>query len=235
MKNLLQMYERSLEECFIGKNIIVDTGETLQKFKKYDRILKPEEINQFLQDTREYGVQRFPYYAITDIVVSSLIQKSYKAGYNHFPLDTRTLPVKPGLGSFLRGKKKRPIVLNISGDVGVGSAGEAQHAILNIEGNVGAAFGFYAKYVEASIKGDIEEENGIGIGGRKLTFKTSNPRTLKKLEEHVPEMLDEDFVPTRTGGFGLCLRIRLLKQSPATGNRIVFVNPNGTERIVKEY
>ncbi len=248
-KELLGKFEQAVEEFW---------DITHSKKQLEGIILDPEQIDAFLQRTTSYK-QQDNYTFIVDLFITPLIQNSYCAGYNNFYLSTESSG-KINVGFCLTGDSENHIKLRISGDVQNFTAIKSRYLELNIDGNSGNNLGqgAYESIMTVSgncghscglrvinsvfsiygdvgpgcgpesmssifnIKGNAEECCGyyskasvfsvdgrikemVGDGSKNSTFRTTNPQNLSEL---------------------------LFSVSP--GNKIIYVQPDGTEMIWKK-
>ncbi|MFH1637492.1 MAG: hypothetical protein ABIB71_03645 [Candidatus Woesearchaeota archaeon] len=104
-----------------------------------DVVLKPEEIDEFLQSTVMHAEER-GYSKVTGPFINKLIQNSYDAGHNGFKLDTYAAGPLKCLGERLHGSGSIPLRLEV-------------------EGPVGDLFGFFSKNLSLSIKDETVRED----------------------------------------------------------------------------
>jgi hypothetical protein len=120
-------------------------------------ILSPKEINSAIQlicTLPEH--KRHPYYYVTGNFFNTLIKNSYDAGYNDFNFNFSSDILINELGRKIKATKKRPLKINIIGDVGEDFCREAHFINANVTGNVGKmAFG-WSRRNNASIIGNVD-------------------------------------------------------------------------------
>ena len=185
-------------------------------------VLSPEQIASFMFMTHKFSAH-LNYLTQTGQYASQLVQNSYDAGNNGFLLNAGENGDIGDLATWLKGEKERPIEVTIIGDYGAYWGHHSENCILHIRGNAGFSCGKTSVNLIVEIdgnagpscgwftKGSIFTINGdvgesCGFGSKKSTFKTPNRETLKTMFKEVPE-----------------------------DNRVVFIHPDGTEEIVREY
>ena len=203
--------------------------------------LTPEQINAFLQTTSRYE-QYKGYCWGTGRFISAMVQKSYDAGHNRFHLNTTALQEINLLYNQLKGRPDEPIqvthtgnigehcgdkacylIIDIRGDTGDACGVEVYNSMFNIRGNTGDWYGSKSNFSTFNITGDtgdqcgdlsgkstfnITGDTGLRCGQASInsTFKTPNRKTLEKMLKDVSKY-----------------------------NRVIFINPDGTEEIVRDY
>ena len=183
-------------------------------------VLDPASINAVLQATVQYEACQY-YPSQTSSVVNELIRRSYAAGNQKFILNTRGLPDMPGLASLLVSVKERQIMLDVYGNVGPLFGKKSLFSVLNVHGVAGDKLGWAARNTEFSVTEGLGEQSGFYA--RDCTFKTPNEEVLEKFVESVApvmyckfnDFLEETNIPSR--------------------NRIIFINSDRTEEVVKDY
>ncbi|MFH1638025.1 MAG: hypothetical protein ABIB71_06375 [Candidatus Woesearchaeota archaeon] len=131
-------------------------------FKGISTILNPEEINSFLQATRDLEGQWN--YASTGFVISSLIQNSYDAGHNKFHLDTSGLKEIGFMGSYIKGVEGNPLEIEVNGDLRYAAGSDSEYLLLVLRGKSG---------------------HGCGRDTLNSIFKTSDEETLKEITNNL--------------------------------------------------
>ncbi|MFH1637422.1 MAG: hypothetical protein ABIB71_03285 [Candidatus Woesearchaeota archaeon] len=139
-----------------------DFSSRASAFKGISTILNPEEINSFLQATRDLEDQWN--YASTGFVISSLIQNSYDVGHNNFHIDTSALEKIKFIGSYIKGVEGNPVEIEVNGDLGPATGCDSKHLLLTLNGKA---------------------EFWCGYNTINSIFKTSNEETLKQLKDNV--------------------------------------------------
>ncbi|MFH1638130.1 MAG: hypothetical protein ABIB71_06915 [Candidatus Woesearchaeota archaeon] len=173
---------------------------------KITSVLKPEQINGFLQTTIRYEYHD-NYSLSTGIFITRLIQNSHDEGNNMFMLNTKVLFRDiDGIGFELKGKWDKSLEIIVEGNVGNDSFERAKNiGKLHIAGNAGDYCGRGAQNInELYIGGNARSECGKGVDD--CTFKTPNMQTLQLLKETV---------------------------SKGKGNKIYFIHPNKEEEEIK--
>ncbi|MFH1638024.1 MAG: hypothetical protein ABIB71_06370, partial [Candidatus Woesearchaeota archaeon] len=122
-----------------------------------NHVLKPEEINAFLQYTTIFEEYRH-YRKNTGPTISKLIQNSYDSGHNSFAIN---IPAQDGfqfLGIDLKGKET-PVNVTITGYAGFCFGYRAENAVFNILGDAGKGCGNIARnsVFKTPHKGNIEK------------------------------------------------------------------------------
>ncbi|MFH1637498.1 MAG: hypothetical protein ABIB71_03675 [Candidatus Woesearchaeota archaeon] len=189
-------------------------------------VLKPEQINSFLQATVRYEDNK-KYEEYTGLFITRLIQNSPDAGNNKFTFNTQAISRRiEGIGFKLIGKEERALEIIIDGNIGEWSCSGAKNIReIYISGNAGSWCGDSAHNIERfSIMGDVGSLCGYGamnikefyiVGdaghscgswGENLAFKTPNKQTLQLLKENVPK---------------------------GKNNKIYFIHPNNQEEEIK--
>jgi len=225
-----------------GKNVVIESSKRkhlIQEYKNwinyraipYEQYnLTPSEINMFLQMTVKYDSRgclgdspgRF---------INELIIQSYHAGHTNFEFNTHILTEKiHELGVGIGVNKKRPIRIDVNGDVGNECGIFAGNINLNISGNVGSKFGHKSCNSLFNVQGNAGELFGYGseksefvltgtsdprycgTGAISSIFKTPNRKTLNQFLGCISGEYDHH-----------------------PGNRIVFIHKDGTEEIVRDY
>ena len=124
-------------------------------------ILTPEQINTFLQYTMTYE-DRPNYKAVTSHVISQLIQNSYRKGYNNFRINTKTLQQFDFFAGDLTGKKRKPIHINIEGDIGKSLGFQSRYIAIEVNGDVGHTCAEFADNSSFKLNGKIGMHYGLG-------------------------------------------------------------------------
>ena len=243
---LTQKYEEFLELELNVDNVVGFT-------KGITEILSPEMIDVFLQSTIRYENHRI-YWENTGDFISKLIQNSYNAGHNEFALNTQTLEIGY-LGTRLEGTKERPIRITITRDVGLGCGLYSKNSIFNIQGNAGEYCGWASENSTYNVQGNTERSCGLysenstfniqgntddncgessknstfniegnagfgcGLDAKNSTFRTPNKENLKKMIRDVPKTWEDPKT----------------KEVDLSGNRVVFISPDGTEEVMRDY
>ncbi|MFH1638125.1 MAG: hypothetical protein ABIB71_06890 [Candidatus Woesearchaeota archaeon] len=161
-EDLMRQYEEVLNTS--GWN------EKEQEYKFYlaaakiDLVLRPEQINSFLQTIIRY--EEHNSFWKTGYLITQLMQNSHNAGNNKFTLNTRALSKEIDcIGFELKGSKDRLLEIIIEGDIGENCGYDARNINgLYISGNAGEHCGLLAM---------------------NSTFKTPNKQTLQLLKQNV--------------------------------------------------
>ncbi|MFH1637421.1 MAG: hypothetical protein ABIB71_03280, partial [Candidatus Woesearchaeota archaeon] len=108
-----------------------------------NHVLKPEEINAFLQYTTIFEEYRH-YRKNTGPTISKLIQNSYDSGHNNFVIEITTPQGLQFLASEISGKEK-PLAVTVTGHAGFCLGYKAENAVFNILGDAGERCGCMAR------------------------------------------------------------------------------------------
>jgi hypothetical protein len=179
-KEVLELYTKRLGD--LGPNQI-NKFDIRRAVRVVDFVLRPDEIESFLLSTIPHE-GHIGYAAFTGAFITRLIEKSYKEGHNNFVLRT-DLCEKPlcYVGSFISGKKERPLNIKVFGSLGAECAGLAAWSNYSISGDAGYCYGSSSRNSTHYIGGDI----GLLFGpdASYFTFRTPNRRTAEKIVETV--------------------------------------------------
>lgn len=186
--------------------------EFLKAHQPIKTVLTPEEINVFLQ----VACDSFPDYAIP--FVNLLIQNSYQANHHHFKLNL-THPWD-NLCNKLKGTPKTPLVVQMQGRAGdcVGLYTKYCHFFLHA---VGELCGYKSEYCRFTIDSAGAE---CGASAEYCSF------SIRKIEATTVRH------KARYCSFATSDKetLKLLKREMRR-NRVILVEPDGTERIVRDY
>src|SRR3989344_1269329 len=201
----LRMYELLMEEK-------IDHNE--ERFKKtLDQslpLMNSGQINQFIEATIGYE-EKDRYLVITGIFVSALIQTAYNAGFNDFVLEPKGTQPLSHIGAYLKGTEKNPIKLTINAQTGGGCGAYAEHSIITNNAQTGKMCGGFARH--STFTNNAQIEDCYGWYAEHSTFKTNDQKILKRILVEVSGLLIGSHIKT-----------------PApSGNKIIFINPDGTE------
>ena len=158
---LLKKYEIVLEQ---------EDHKTKNHIQSIDQILKPEEINAFLQTTKVFEGNK-NYQKRTGIFISKLIKNSYDAENNNFKLNTKNLKEIHYLGCKLEGKEEKPIQITIEGNAGNLCGVNSENSTFNIEGNTRNNCGHGSKNSTYNIKGNAGDRCGFGSNNSTYNIK----------------------------------------------------------------
>jgi hypothetical protein len=218
----------------------VHYGSHLGLLASITNILSPEKVNLFLQSTIGFEGEIF-YAKMTGIFLNQLIINSYVHGGNNFvlvPPNSKALSFfGQELGYQKRGfdpnyeiyplTREKPLMMEIRGDLKEHRFHRLKYTNLTVYGDVGILFGTMSEDSAISIHGKVtygffdqakrciitvdEMIDGFlsmyhGKEATQCTFRTSNPLTLETLLKNVPK-----------------------------DNRVVFLEADGTERVVKDF
>ncbi|MFH1638028.1 MAG: hypothetical protein ABIB71_06390 [Candidatus Woesearchaeota archaeon] len=205
------------------KILAIDYG-IQEAVAEIDHILAPEQINSFLQATiRHEGHRNYSFNS--GHFITKLIQDSHNAGYNKFTLNTKSLVKEiDNIGYNIKGKEHLEIIIKGNAGCCCGEWAENLKQIY-IAGNAGKycgnlAYNIKRIYIEGNAgewcgaADNIEEIYVAGSTGcfsgsvaTNSTFKTPNEDTLRLLKENV---------------------------SKGKGNKLYFINPDGSELYIPE-
>lgn len=184
-------------------------------------VLTPVQINNFLQETIAYeNRESQPWHK--GKFVGWLIEESYKAGHNHFVLNTKAggRPLRE-LCCWVKCRKRQPLEIKVDGPLGMLCGGNSEHIILSAD-SIGEQCGAEGKNltINASSIGNycgeqgnhviVSAEEGGYYCGRNATesiFRTSNMETLERMKYYVARF---------------------------SKNRIYFIHPDGSEEKIAE-
>ena len=185
-----------LEEVRKVKSINNDFSELLEKYKlalehnsiwaleqETNNILSPVEINSFLQATRQYGDHK-DYSWKTGFFLSHLILNSYRVGYNHFTLQTESLPLISGIGENIGGVKANPLSIFVQGNTGFFYGRHARYASFSCNGAVGEWSGSAAYHSNFRLDGEVRSK--FGERASACVFKTSIRKNIEQLRKSIP-------------------------------------------------
>ncbi|MFA5887160.1 MAG: hypothetical protein WC852_00405 [Candidatus Nanoarchaeia archaeon] len=205
LEQALGKYEYFLDD----KNVFdVDNSGMGACHNTIDFVLNPDEINEFLQKTRDFNFGQCCYNEITGKYVSKLIQNSFNAGNHFFVLETGRMNINC-LGQNLRGSVQNGngfcypmIIVEVIGSIGdncfTGSCG----CYATIHGNVGNNLARCSNHSRLDVRGDagygaaeysvsgLYEFRGSVKSGfymaKDCTFRAHNEDALKVLKKSVP-------------------------------------------------
>jgi hypothetical protein len=134
-----------------------------------------------------------------------LIQNSYNAGHNDFRFVPASLPRLNNLCYDIAGTEERLLKVDITGDGGGSLACYAKHVELNVEGRAGENFAYWAEGSVFTV-GSLLHPPSSTTDAKRCTFRTADMQTLKDFLKYAPR-----------------------------GNRVVYIKPDGEDRIVRDY
>ncbi len=205
----------------------LDLDEIEKMAEKDTGLLRPAEIDLFLQASIKYDGD--PWYGgAMGIFISVLLKKSIEEGYKEFTLNTGSLTSR--LHNLWSTPQYPPIQLTVNGPVGQYFGSWARNSYLHVLGEADDYPGGNAENSTFVFGGNVEEFFGTNLVGQlhlnttyifhgevgrfssrgvhRLTFKTSNERTLTKLIDKI---------------------------GTQPGNRLYFINSAATEVLVQDY
>ena len=206
----------------------IDHAELLNKFKealntdehwitycygaRFSDVLKPEQINIFLQEAAQFE-RHEDYNKRVGLLVSRLIRNSYNAGCNNFYLDTKNLLKLNGLARDINAEKDRRCYIKIEGDVGDKCGSRLNYCSVIINGNAEDGLGYEARNSSFTVYGSI---GGLwGYFAENSEFKTSDEETFNRmLEQHKNEVF-----------------YRFSRFEKLPNNKLIFIPPNGKEEV----
>ncbi len=191
------------------------TRKVMLALREVDEIFSPDKIDSFLQLPMSHPDKTWYRYC-KGLLVSRLVQNSYDSGRNDFILHTEE--ALDYLGK-VRASPDRPLLLEVHGKVGSSfCSGENIHAHLYGDGN--SCNG--ARNSIITIHGYMD---ACGTYSSGTTFRTSNRRTLNRMLRYV-------FDKQITGETSEPFSERI---SSPSGNRIIFIYPDGEEEAIADY
>jgi len=147
-------------------------------------VLTPEEINSFLQATRDYEEHK-DYLWKTDLMMSCLIQNSYHQGFNRFNFEIRNFSIPPSLGIYLVGEEKNPIDVTILGNAVLDVGYKANYSMFTVNGDVGGSgCGLYARFSSFTFNGRVNFASKLERFH--CTFKTTFWDNIAQMKENIP-------------------------------------------------
>ncbi len=155
LAEVVASYENILNSC--EYSFTLEEQRTLRR--KIKLVLKPVLIKSFIYYAHKYSRVNGFYFA-TSIFINQLIRNSYQAGFNDFSLDIIYNHQRYCLG--LTGEKKRPIKLNIQGNVFYDDLRRCQNVEAEIHGDCDSFCGHYCRNVKIVCYGSA----GYGFGER---------------------------------------------------------------------
>src|SRR3989344_3998270 len=230
LEETLQKYESSFDLKKTYKEISYDVmSQSLP-------VLTSEQINQFIEATIEYE-EHENYLDRTGLFATALIQTAYNAGFNDFVLEPKGTQPLNWIGVWLEGTQNNPIRLTNNAQTGKNCGAltkhstitnnaqtgdycghEAEHSTITNNAQTGDYCGYRAEH--STITNNAKTEDNCGLRAEHSTFKTNNPETLKEILRDISN-----------------LKINLYLECTDThsGNKIIFIHPDGTEEVIKDY
>ncbi|MBT6774150.1 hypothetical protein HOA91_02165 [Candidatus Woesearchaeota archaeon] len=190
---------------------------------KITETLTPKNINKFLQLCVCYENMDL-YNPNTGFLISRLIRNSYHKGHRTFNFDISGLNPIDQFGSFLKGKERKQIKVNVVGDLGYEPFQDVEYGVFCINGNVRGLCGMGAKNSKFIINGN----SGIQIGhdSERCTFVLNGEDHSRSYSNH---LLSNTFkTPNKK-------TLNILLDEVCSGNRIVYIHSNGKEEVVRSY
>ncbi|MBI4980401.1 hypothetical protein HZC30_02465 [Candidatus Woesearchaeota archaeon] len=207
--------------------------------------LTSEQVNIFLQSTIRFEEEE-NYGRVTAIFLDKLILNSYISGKNNFvlvPPNRRALSnFGRGLGSTERSEpyfkgyplsiKERPLILEIKGDLEEHAFYGFKNMKLTVYGNIGDG-----SFLAANFGSESEDAVIIVYGKAPWGFCEKAKRCIITVEELT------DYFPLECGAeaTGCTFRTSNIKtlepllRTASKDNRVVFLEADGTERMVKDF
>jgi len=149
--------------------------------KNITEIFSSQEINLLLQGAQQYDNQF--YSKKTGVIISCLIQNSYRGGQNQFLLNTQSLPRIDFMSSHLMGARNKDLVITNQGDVGNYFGYKALFSSFIVNSKTGDFCGFNAYESTFILNGEVG--GCCGIGARLCTFKTPILNNLEEMKQTV--------------------------------------------------
>ena len=217
------------EELFLNYHTDLETRHSPHYCRRHSPfnhikdVLLPEEINIFLLSTVPY--EKYDSYSrTTGWMVSKLIQNSFDVGYDDFSLRAGFFQLD-FLASYLRGRKEKPVQVEIFGNCGQDVAYGMRWVDLVIHGNV--YNNSFRSVLDSTITlHGMAEGWGIAQLGAGTTFKTSNSKALDVLLKNVP-LIKPVVFPGK--------KINVIGNKVASGHRIIFIHSSGEEEVIADY
>ncbi|HLC46191.1 MAG TPA: hypothetical protein VJI75_00455 [Candidatus Nanoarchaeia archaeon] len=168
-------------------------------------VLTSGQINQFIEATIEYEEHK-KYLDRTGLFVSALIQIAYNAGFNDFVLEPKGTQPLNMIGAYLKGTEKDPIRLTNNARTGDSCGWRSEYINITNNTRTGYNCGGYTKYSIMTSYSQIK--SGCGWNAEHSIYKTNNPETLRNI---------------------------LYNLNESSGNKVIFIHPDGTEEIRAHY
>ncbi|HLC71325.1 MAG TPA: hypothetical protein VJI32_04915, partial [Candidatus Nanoarchaeia archaeon] len=184
----------------------------------------PVEINALVQAAVRF--EKHPHtYEVFSLFVTRLIQNSYTQGHNNFVI-TNDLPniLWDFFGGELCGKEERPLHLEMDGNVCDGFFHLAKYVHVRLDGDIRGECGKQSEFSSFEITGSVGScaERARNSIYTLNAIRKSNYRIEEEPVECTFRTPNEQIIP------------RLLAGIPA-GNRIVYVQKDGTEKMMRNY
>jgi len=186
-----------LDEVRKVQTVGTDFSELLRKYEwvlvrndslpcgsQISEVLTPDEINSFLQGTKQYEDHR-NYSWRNGLIMSILIQNSYNNGYNHFLLNTEALYKTNNFGFGIIGRKENPLFMSIEGEIWSKLGFGAKNCLFILNGGAGAQCGEKARFSEFRIE-DFADL-GCGWNAEDCTFKTPVWANIEQMRKNIPK------------------------------------------------
>ena len=180
----------------------------------------------------------FPFFA------NKLIQNSYDAGYNGFYLDLLEKSVPGDVASYLKGREHHELEITVSGHCGFWDAQGAECIKYQSDSKVGLGFAYGAKNSLFTFKAcsenfgntaehcifDIAEEGGYRCA-KKVKHSIVIVRNIhnSSLRNFYGEMAVNSTFKTPNR-----YTLKNFESSVAPHNKIIFIEEDGTERIIRD-
>lgn len=165
---------RDLGNSGMNVDINLNVNEVLGYKTPIDFVLRPGEIDEFLQRAGDFNFGQCLYSEKTAAYLTKLIQNSFRAGNNHFHLH---IPDKSGslgykqkaldfIGFRLRGTPSQNIIVDVYGSLGSHCFTGSVNCSAFLEGSVQDNFARWARDGVFSVKGDTGDTAGHSSGCR---------------------------------------------------------------------
>jgi len=238
---LTEVYERYVKILDENISIACVPAETLTD------ILTPEQINAFLQTTIIHENHQI-YSGTTGLFISKLIQNSYDHGHNGFTLNTTALKEIHFIGYRVEGTPKKNIEVTMIGTMGDFCGYESGNSTFNIQGNTGKRCGSGSKKSVFNLKGSTgdycgEQSQSIyNIDGNTGTFCGSQAEGATFTIHGIPgdycgdRSVHSTYKTKNKEALRKMLRdVKISVRDEPTGDKIIFIHPDGTEEVKRDY
>ena len=240
-----QVIESESKVETVGENVLVEVVQNFEKFLEKDipedetfeldkkpflgipYVLSNHELNAFLQATPHLKDNE-DYKRYLGYFISKLVDNAFIAGHNNYQIDLVDLPPLNEVCLELRDRDLGyPLVVNVVGNVDSNFAWGSEKCRINFEGNADSFFGACVKDSEIYVRGNIGfyafdnlTDSTVRIEGDFQSFGYN-------MSDNIFKTADEDLLKK--------LLDRENGVKPRSYNKVVFINPDGREEVVRDY